>query len=275
MRSRSARSRSRTSATPRGWPSSSTPGVLEADRVVAVIGKTEGNGGVNDYTRIIADRAFREVLMAEGHPRPRRGHAGADRLVGRHRRRPLAARHRVRDPPARPPRRAGRPRRAAAHRRLRDERAAAAGGHRPATDDREGRRRREGGDGAGRHHRRGRRPLRADEDPAADHPHHPRRQEPRQDRVDRAHPRVDGPLERHHRPRRRGGPGRDRDAVGRRRHARPLAVQLGRVVLVGRRARPGAGRGRGQRRRRRRPLPDRALGDEGRAGRRRHLGGHP
>ncbi len=41
-------------------------GVLEADRVVAVIGKTEGNGGVNDYTRIIADRAFREVLMAKG-----------------------------------------------------------------------------------------------------------------------------------------------------------------------------------------------------------------
>jgi cyanuric acid amidohydrolase len=41
-------------------------GVLEADRVIAVIGKTEGNGGVNDYTRIIADRAFREVLVARG-----------------------------------------------------------------------------------------------------------------------------------------------------------------------------------------------------------------
>ena len=41
-------------------------GVLEADRVVAVVGKTEGNGGVNDYTRIIADRAFREVLVARG-----------------------------------------------------------------------------------------------------------------------------------------------------------------------------------------------------------------
>ncbi|MGH3364906.1 MAG: ring-opening amidohydrolase [Nocardioidaceae bacterium] len=41
-------------------------GVLDADRVIAVIGKTEGNGGVNDYTRIIADRAFREVLMEEG-----------------------------------------------------------------------------------------------------------------------------------------------------------------------------------------------------------------
>jgi cyanuric acid amidohydrolase len=41
-------------------------GVMEADRVVAVIGKTEGNGGVNDYTRIIADRAFREVLVDRG-----------------------------------------------------------------------------------------------------------------------------------------------------------------------------------------------------------------
>jgi cyanuric acid amidohydrolase len=41
-------------------------GAIEADRVIAVIGKTEGNGGVNDYTRIIADRAFREVLEARG-----------------------------------------------------------------------------------------------------------------------------------------------------------------------------------------------------------------
>jgi barbiturase len=41
-------------------------GAIEADRVVAVIGKTEGNGGVNDYTRILADRAFREVLVARG-----------------------------------------------------------------------------------------------------------------------------------------------------------------------------------------------------------------
>lgn len=41
-------------------------GIIEADRVIAVIGKTEGNGGVNDYTRIIADRAFREVIAAKG-----------------------------------------------------------------------------------------------------------------------------------------------------------------------------------------------------------------
>jgi len=43
-------------------------GVMDADRVVAVIGKTEGNGGVNDYTRIIADRAFRQVLVDKGAP---------------------------------------------------------------------------------------------------------------------------------------------------------------------------------------------------------------
>ncbi|WP_067462462.1 ring-opening amidohydrolase [Actinomadura macra] len=41
-------------------------GVFAADDVLAVIGKTEGNGGVNDYTRILADRAFREVLAAKG-----------------------------------------------------------------------------------------------------------------------------------------------------------------------------------------------------------------
>ncbi|NMH97844.1 ring-opening amidohydrolase [Pseudonocardia acidicola] len=43
-------------------------GVMQADRVIAIIGKTEGNGGVNDYTRIIADRAFREVLIDKGVP---------------------------------------------------------------------------------------------------------------------------------------------------------------------------------------------------------------
>ncbi len=46
-------------------------GVVDAARVVAIIGKTEGNGGVNDYTRIIADRAFRDVLTDRGHPDPK------------------------------------------------------------------------------------------------------------------------------------------------------------------------------------------------------------
>ena len=37
-----------------------------ADQVIAVIGKTEGNGGVNDFTRILADQAFRRVLLKLG-----------------------------------------------------------------------------------------------------------------------------------------------------------------------------------------------------------------
>ena len=45
-----------------------------------------------------------------------------------------------------------------------------------------------------------------------------------QDGLDRAHPRVDGPLQRLHGAGHRGGPGRDRDADRRRRHARPLAL---------------------------------------------------
>lgn len=41
-------------------------GQFTADQVVAVVGKTEGNGGVNDYTRLLADQAFRRVLARHG-----------------------------------------------------------------------------------------------------------------------------------------------------------------------------------------------------------------
>ncbi len=41
-------------------------GQFTADQVIAVVGKTEGNGGVNDFTRILADQAFRKVLMKHG-----------------------------------------------------------------------------------------------------------------------------------------------------------------------------------------------------------------
>jgi ring-opening amidohydrolase-like protein len=41
-------------------------GAIDPDAVVAVIGKTEGNGGVNDFTRILADRAYRDVLRTHG-----------------------------------------------------------------------------------------------------------------------------------------------------------------------------------------------------------------
>ncbi|HET7135582.1 MAG TPA: ring-opening amidohydrolase [Casimicrobiaceae bacterium] len=37
-----------------------------ADEVIAVLGKTEGNGGVNDFTRLLADSAFRFVLQKYG-----------------------------------------------------------------------------------------------------------------------------------------------------------------------------------------------------------------
>ena len=46
-------------------------GEVAADDVIAVIGKTEGNGGVNDYTRILADQAFRGVLERSGSRSPK------------------------------------------------------------------------------------------------------------------------------------------------------------------------------------------------------------
>ena len=41
-------------------------GRFTADQVIAVIGKTEGNGGVNDFTRILSDQAYRAVLRKRG-----------------------------------------------------------------------------------------------------------------------------------------------------------------------------------------------------------------
>ncbi len=43
-----------------------TSGRMAADDIVAAIGKTEGNGGVNDFTRILSDQAYRAVLMKHG-----------------------------------------------------------------------------------------------------------------------------------------------------------------------------------------------------------------
>ncbi|MFF7415343.1 ring-opening amidohydrolase [Streptomyces lydicus] len=45
-------------------------GLFAADDVLAVIGKTEGKGGVNDYARQLADHAFREVLLDRGSRTP-------------------------------------------------------------------------------------------------------------------------------------------------------------------------------------------------------------
>ena len=41
-------------------------GEINPDHVIAIVGKTEGNGGVNDYTRILADQAFRSTLLSSG-----------------------------------------------------------------------------------------------------------------------------------------------------------------------------------------------------------------
>ena len=53
-------------------------GKFTADEVIAVIGKTEGNGGVNDFTRILADQAFRRVLL-----QARQAQRGRDRATSR------------------------------------------------------------------------------------------------------------------------------------------------------------------------------------------------
>lgn len=49
-----------------GLEKSITSGAFTADEVIGVIGKTEGNGGVNDFTRILADQAFRRALLKHG-----------------------------------------------------------------------------------------------------------------------------------------------------------------------------------------------------------------
>ena len=41
-------------------------GAFTADEIIAVVGKTEGNGGVNDFSRILADRVLRDFLVAHG-----------------------------------------------------------------------------------------------------------------------------------------------------------------------------------------------------------------
>ena len=41
-------------------------GSFTADQIIGVIGKTEGNGGVNDFSRILADRVFRDFLNTHG-----------------------------------------------------------------------------------------------------------------------------------------------------------------------------------------------------------------
>ena len=39
---------------------------VSPDQVVGLIGKTEGNGGVNDFSRLLADQAYRQFLRKAG-----------------------------------------------------------------------------------------------------------------------------------------------------------------------------------------------------------------
>ena len=41
-------------------------GVFRGDQIVGLVGKTEGNGGVNDFSRILADKVMREFLVEHG-----------------------------------------------------------------------------------------------------------------------------------------------------------------------------------------------------------------
>jgi barbiturase len=42
-------------------------GEFDGRRIVAIVGKTEGNGGVNDFSRILADRVLRDFLVEHCH----------------------------------------------------------------------------------------------------------------------------------------------------------------------------------------------------------------
>src|SRR6202011_973913 len=66
-------------------------GQFGANEVIAVIGKTEGNGGVNDFTRILGAEAFRRVLLKHGtrseakiHNVPMVGSDGCDDFITPH-----------------------------------------------------------------------------------------------------------------------------------------------------------------------------------------------
>ena len=70
-------------------------GQFKADEVIAVIGKTEGNGGANDFTRGFATLAFSLALARRlGVLRRRSSQARRFRLVRRHGRRAEPARDR-------------------------------------------------------------------------------------------------------------------------------------------------------------------------------------
>ena len=244
-------------------------GQFTADQVIAVIGKTEGNGGVNDFTRILADQAFRRVLLKNGRRCERKSRrfpmvwsGGCDGVITPHA--TIFARNDKTGPASKSrlaigtamsvellPEDIGRP---AMVEKVADAVKAAM---RDAGIERS-----EG------------RALRADQDAAADHRLGARRREARPAcRLRGA--RLHGRVERHDRARHRGGARRNRDAEGGRDLPQPRSLFVRRVLLVRRRTDAGADRAARQQAGRRRPLPHRPRGDEGRARHRRHLRCHP
>ena len=183
-------------------------GQFAADEVVAVIGKTEGNGGVNDFTRILADQAFRAVLMKHGKRSaeavkqiPMVWSGGCDGVITPHA--TVFAQNAKTGPAVE----------SAARDRHRDEPADLSGGHRAPGDGREDRRRRPARDeGRGDLGPEGR-ALRADEDAAPHDRLGAGRAPSRQNRRVRS-ARLDGRVERHDRARHRRRPRRDQDAEG-------------------------------------------------------------
>ena len=187
--------------------------------------RPKATAGVNDYTRILADRAFRDVLLerapaplAEIKEIPMVWSGGTDGILTPHA--TIFANveaHRAR---------------AASRRRLRHERHDPPRGHRPAGNGREGGRWCQGRDEGGRHRRSSRRPLRPDQDAAAHDRNDQRRQAAWPHRLHRGPARVDERLQRNRRPRHRGRARRDRDAGGGATSATTSPVLLGGLVLV-------------------------------------------
>lgn len=49
-----------------GLEAAITEGAFRADQIVGLVGKVEGNGGVNDFSRILVDRVLRDFLVEHG-----------------------------------------------------------------------------------------------------------------------------------------------------------------------------------------------------------------
>ena len=136
---------------------------VDADNVIAVIGKTEGNGGVNDFTRMLSDEAFRNVLRRHGKRSeaeikkiPMVWSGGCDGVITPHA--TVFARNGKSGKSVPDAHRDGHG----------DERSPDAGGYRAAGDGRKSRRWRAQGDEGCRDYRPQRRALRPDQDAAFD-----------------------------------------------------------------------------------------------------------